>query len=415
MKSQIKIVNNKKGNKKMNAAIKIKLIPRKDKIIEENKIDNTLALDENMENTITEIKLIKKEKETKNINSIQIKPSKDFVSKPEEISTIKSNALPSTCVSKVSTLEELILNSTTFYPKAINNCINPNISLIPSSNNIKIFPEVKYSPVPERESYDDILEELLLEENNLKEYKECVYINYQQCLDIKKRACLISFIYKMAKYFTFKNRTIFLCVQTMDRFFCKEKIDQYYFVLLCICCLVISFKFNEIHYPSYKDIIPIFANGYNYTVKQALQMETLILRTIDYNLLPIFPMCFFDILAQKANLTNTEYYLGNLMLDLIQFDFHLYPIKNSVLAQTVFGKVLNLTRGRNYDSIEVLKAIFPAENFEENSETIHIMKKTSVIINDLLQNLNSGYFVDIYEKYIRPEILGESINYFLNE
>ena len=114
-------------------------------------------------------------------------------------------------------------------------------------------------------------------------------------------------------------------------------------------------------------------------------------------------------------LTDTEYYLGNLMLDLIQFDFCLYPIKNSILAQTVFGKVLNLTRGRNFDAIDILKAIFPKQNFAPNSDTINIMKNTSIVINDLLHNLNSGYFVDIYEKYLSPEFLGDSINYFLKE
>ena len=126
-------------------------------------------------------------------------------------------------------------------------------------------------------------------------------------------------------------------------------------------------------------------------------------------------MCYFEIIAQKTNLSDTEYHLGNLMLDLIQFDFCLYPIKNSILAQTVFGKVLNLTRGRNFDSINILKAIFPEQNFKPDSDIINIMKKTSTIINELLRNLNSGYFVDIYEKYLSPELLGDSINYFIKE
>ena len=43
------------------------------------------------------------------------------------------------------------------------------------------------------------------------------------------------------------------------------------------------------------------------------------------------------------------------------------------------------------------------------------MKNTSIVINDLLHNLNSEYFVDIYEKYLSPEFLGDSINYFLKE
>ena len=37
-------------------------------------------------------------------------------------------------------------------------------------------------------------------------------------------------------------------------------------------------------------------------------------------------MCFFDIIAQKTNLTDTEYYLGSLMIELIQFDFNLYSM-----------------------------------------------------------------------------------------
>ena len=284
-----------------------------------------------------------------------------------------------------------------------------------SQTNINAFPDINYSPVPESEYYDDILKDLLSEEENIEEFKNCAYIQHQQDLDINKRAHLISFIYKMSKFFKFKNRTTFLCVQTMDRFFCKEKINHYYFVLLCICCLVISSKFNEIYYPAYKDIIYIFGKGYNYTVAQALQMESLILKSLDYNLFPVFPMCFFEIIAQKTNLSDTEYHLGNLMLDLIQFDFCLYPIKNSILAQTVFGKVLNLTRGRNFDSINILKAIFPEQNFKPDSDTINIMKKTSTIINELLRNLNSGYFVDIYEKYLSPEFLGDSIKYFIKE
>ena len=97
----------------------------------------------------------------------------------------------------------------------------------------------------------------------------------------------------MSKSYKFKSRTTFLAVQVMDRFFCKEKIDSVYFDLLCICSLVIASKFNEIYYPAFKDIIGYFAKEKNYTVKQALTMELLILKTIDYNLFPIFPMFFF--------------------------------------------------------------------------------------------------------------------------
>ena len=412
MKSQIEDassqnVNGIEINKK--STIKIVLFSRKEKNIEQN-IDNSLSKDANGK---TELKKENKDKET-NTNSITENGAiNEVIEKPENKLILVPDTFPSTCVTKVSNIEDLTLTSSTLCSQISFN-FDPQISMI-SSNNINIFPEVEYSPVPEREYYDDILQELLLQEKNLIKYKECLYIKFQEYLDNYKRAELISFIYRMAKLFKFKNRTVFLCVQTMDRFFCKEKINYYYFPLLCMCTLVISAKFNEIYYPAYKDILHFFGKGYKYTVQQALQMEALILKTIDYNLIPVFPMCFFDIIAQKTNLTDTEYYLGNLMIELIQFDFCFYPIKNSTLAQTVFGKVMNLTRGNNYESIEILKGIFPGEDLETNGKNMKLMNDISNVINHLLKNLNSDYFTDIYEKYKRPEILGDSINYFLKE
>lgn len=412
MKSQIEDtssqnVNGIEINKK--STIKIVLFSRKEKNIEQN-IDNSLSKDANGK---TELKKENKDKEA-NTNTITENGAvNEVIEKPENKLILVPDTFPSTCVTKVSNIEDLTLTSSTLCSQISFN-FDPQISMI-SSNNINIFPEVEYSPVPEREYYDDILQELLLEEKNLIKYKECLYIKFQEYLDNYKRAELISFIYRMAKLFKFKNRTVFLCVQTMDRFFCKEKINYYYFPLLCMCTLVISAKFNEIYYPAYKDILHFFGKGYKYTVQQALQMEALILKTIDYNLIPVFPMCFFDIIAQKTNLTDTEYYLGNLMIELIQFDFCFYPIKNSTLAQTVFGKVMNLTRGNNYESIEILKGIFPGEDLETNGKNMKLMNDISNVINHLLKNLNSDYFTDIYEKYKRPEILGDSINYFLKE
>ena len=407
MKSQIQDISSKKENE-MNInnknLLKIVIVKKQNKNIIQNNISSltikaskqTEVKQENKENTIS---ISKKEEENNN-----------FKEKPENKIISLQNTLPSSCTNKVSNLEELILTSSTLYSQT-GKIIDQDKPYI----NINIFPEVEYCPVPEREYYDDILQELLSEEKDLIKYKQCFYINFQEELDNYKRANLLSFIYRMAKSFKLKNRTVFLSVQTMDRFFCEQKINHYYFPLLCMCVLVISSKFNEIYYPAYKDMIHFFGNGYNYTVGQALQMEELILKSINYNLIPMFPMCFFDIIAQKTNLTDTEYYLGSLMIELIQFDFCLYSVKNSIIAQTVFGKVMALTRDKNYESIKILKGIFPEENFDSKSETIKLIIETLNVINNLLKNVNSKYFTDIYEKYKRPEILGDSINYFLKE
>ena len=411
MKCQVEHITVKNEDKNMNPTIKIKFISKKEKFITNNIDNSNISFD--IKETTKKTDLKYEEKDTNlNTNIISQEINQDFPDKLEEntLDSILIPSYPSTCVTKGSYLDELILSSTNVATLCTNNSQNLNSNVATQS---PLFPDIEYSPVPEKEYYDDILQELLIEEKKLEEYKNSLCIKYQEYLDNKNRALLICFVYKMAKFFKFKNRTIFLCVQTMDRFLCKEKIDQYYFLLMCMCTLVIASKFNEIYYPAYKDIIRLFGRGYDYKVEQALKMETLILKSIDYNLLPNYPMYFFDIITQKTSLTEIEYFLGNLMMELIQFDFYLYPIKNSIIAQTVFGKVVNLTRGKSFDSLAVLKSIFPEENFESNSKTISLIKTTSIAINELLHNLNSDYFIDVYEKYRHPEILGESIDYFL--
>ena len=394
--------------------IKIKFIYGKEKDISQNTLEKTNLIQNKFSlfsNDTNERTIIREDQQDSNTN---LKKE----NKENKISTIKYNpSLPpsdlkvvvepiifsSSCASTISNFGDVIMNE---------NLLNQSNTI--SSRFINYFPEVEYNPIPEREYYDDILSELIIEEKNNSDFKKCLYIEYQKDLDNKKRAKLISFIYQMSKLYRFKSRTTFLAVQVMDRFFCKEKIDSVYFDLLCICSLVIASKFNEIYYPAFKDIIEYFAKEKNYTVKQALTMELLILKTIDYNLFPIFPMFFFDIISQKTDLNNTEYYLGCLMIELIQFDFFLYPFKNSILAQTVFCKVVTLIERKNYNPLHVLKTIFPEENFEMDSENVNLIQKALIVIDELLHNLNSDYFIDIYQKYSQPDILGNSINYFLN-
>jgi len=283
-------------------------------------------------------------------------------------------------------------------------CSNSNNNCLFTTLYINLFPKVIYNQNPEKEYLEDILSELLIEEENNLYYKKYSYVNYQKDLNNQKRAKLITFIYQMSTKLKFKTKTNFLAVQTMDRFLCKVIIDPEYYELLCICSLFIASKFNETYYPSVKDMLFIFGKEKKYTLKQALNMELLILESIEYNLLPIFPMCFFNIISEKMKLNDTEYYLGSLICELIQFEFFLYPIKNSILAQSVFCKVISLTRGEKYDPLNMLKIIFPQQNLPLN---IGVIIKSLEIIDELLYNLEAEYFKDIYQKYFQPHILGK--------
>ena len=404
-----------------NPIIKLSFIQRKrkpntqNKSKEINQISNNASLFSNETSARTVL-----QEEVKSTNSIinplntDINTTKYYPSLTHlDFADIKQPNILNTCTNPKPNYDDInILNVNETISNENNSQTNNHI--LNSLFSINFFIEKDSISLEGKKYCDDILNKLLLDEENNYSYEKNFYNNYPKDLDNKKRAKLINFIYFMSKLYKFKNSTIFLAVQVLDRFLCKEKIGNEYYELLCICCFVISSKFNEMCYPSYNHIINFFSKDNNYTIDKATYMEIFILKTIKYSIFPIFPINFFDLISLKSEFNMTEYYLGSLMIELIQFDFNMHQYKNSTLAQSVFYKVITLTKRIKEEPFNILKRFFPNQNFGQNDENSLFIQKISKSIDELLHNLKDEIFVDIYQKYSQPEILGNSINYFVN-
>ena len=404
-----------------NPIIKLSFIQRKrkpntqNKSKEINQISNNASLFSNETSARTVL-----QEEVKSTNSIinplntDINTTKYYPSLTHlDFADIKQPNILNTCTNPKPNYDDInILNVNETISNENNSQTNNHI--LNSLFSINFFIEKDSISLEGKKYCDDILNKLLLDEENNYSYEKNFYNNYPKDLDNKKRAKLINFIYFMSKLYKFKNSTIFLAVQVLDRFLCKEKIGNEYYELLCICCFVISSKFNEMCYPSYNHIINFFSKDNNYTIDKATYMEIFILKTIKYSIFPIFPINFFDLISLKSEFNMTEYYLGSLMIELIQFDFNMHQYKNSTLAQSVFYKVITLTKRIKEEPLNILKRFFPNQNFGQNDENCLFIQKISKSIDELLHNLKDEIFVDIFQKYSQPEILGNSINYFVN-
>ena len=404
-----------------NPIIKLSFIQRKrkpntqNKSKEINQISNNASLFSNETSARTVL-----QEEVKSTNSIinplntDINTTKYYPSLTHlDFADIKQPNILNTCTNPKPNYDDInILNVNETISNENNSQTNNHI--LNSLFSINFFIEKDSISLEGKKYCDDILNKLLLDEEKNYSYEKNFYNNYPKDLDNKKRAKLINFIYFMSKLYKFKNSTIFLAVQVLDRFLCKEKIGNEYYELLCICCFVISSKFNEMCYPSYNHIINFFSKDNNYTIDKATYMEIFILKTIKYSIFPIFPINFFDLISLKSEFNMTEYYLGSLMIELIQFDFNMHQYKNSTLAQSVFYKVITLTKRIKEEPLNILKRFFPNQNFGQNDENSLFIQKISKSIDELLHNLKGEIFVDIYQKYSQPEILGNSINYFVN-
>ena len=116
MQSLIQDISNDIENSNNNPTIKIKLISRKEKNIEQSAIDRTITFKKNKANEISVFKQGKNDKEIiTNRISFEINKDKDFRERLEDDSTIISETIPSTCVSKISSFNDILLSSNVQY------------------------------------------------------------------------------------------------------------------------------------------------------------------------------------------------------------------------------------------------------------------------------------------------------------
>ena len=216
-----------------NPIIKLSFIQRKrkpntqNKSKEINQISNNASLFSNETSARTVL-----QEEVKSTNSIinplntDINTTKYYPSLTHlDFADIKQPNILNTCTNPKPNYDDInILNVNETISNENNSQTNNHI--LNSLFSINFFIEKDSISLEGKKYCDDILNKLLLDEENNYSYEKNFYNNYPKDLDNKKRAKLINFIYFMSKLYKFKNSTIFLAVQVLDRFLCKEKIGN---------------------------------------------------------------------------------------------------------------------------------------------------------------------------------------------
>ena len=160
------------------------------------------------------------------------------------------------------------------------------------------FPVNFYNP-PEIEYIDDILNSLNIEEINHEYLKSIDFMSIQNgFLTPFIRANMIKSMYIIQKLLQLSDKTIFLAIQILDHLFCLTQINNKLYKLIITGVLFISTKFQEITYPDFHDWLHV-TNDSSVTKEDIIKIEKDISSTINYDLLPLYPMFFFEIIAKK--------------------------------------------------------------------------------------------------------------------
>jgi hypothetical protein len=278
-----------------------------------------------------------------------------------------------------------------------------NVNMEPIGSEDKITPDVininmnmnmliEYRK-PELEYIDDIFTNLKNDEKIFLPISD--YIYFQTELNEKMRIILIEWLVDVVVKFQLKQETLFLTVTLVDKFLSLNKIIRSVLQLVGVTCLLISCKYEEIYFPEIRDMVYISDKAF--TKDQILQMERDILTSISYEIRPIYPLHFLQIIKEKLNLSDAEFHLCCLMLEISLFDYSMVRYYPSVIAcSSVYITLKVKNQGLSNTLCE--KIIRPYFDVDEN-----ILRECARKICTLLDNINYACFRKIKEKYSRPE------------
>ena len=353
--------------------------------------------------------IIQYEKENINLNIIPPKKNKNENNKMdiEVIEIKKSNELIASTSTKYSNNNsKLSIESNNnqisyetnliFYP-AKNNISNNSINIFPK----KIF-EYKFTSNCDYISYageylDEIYNNLLSDEKNLKYFPKIGYMSCQRDINEQMRAILIDWLIEVHYRFRLKSETLFQTVWIIDTYLSLVQIARAKLQLLGIASLLISCKSNEIYYPQLKEFTDITDGAY--VKKELIDMEKKVLKILNFNIIAPTPNDFYNIIAKAFCFEQKQFYLGKYFLESVLLDYRMIQYNPSVIAVSCAYIVMKFFGIDNYKILyknEVVNDICPQK----------IIKEAAKDICKLVKNLSQSTLKAVKDKY--------SLNQFCN-
>jgi G2/mitotic-specific cyclin-B, other len=107
-------------------------------------------------------------------------------------------------------------------------------------------------------------------------------MSFQKDINLKMRSILIDWLLEVHNKFKLQPQTLWLCVNILDRYLEKEQTVRSKLQLVGVTALLIASKYEEIYPPEVRDCV--YITDYAYERTEVLQMESKILRVLDYKI-----------------------------------------------------------------------------------------------------------------------------------
>ena len=250
------------------------------------------------------------------------------------------------------------------------------------------------------------LSQITLNPQFVDEYKQDIYNHYLECeklylpnknfmdniqydLSEQMRIILFDWLFQVHYSLKLKEETLFLTFNIIDRFLSVYAISRTQYQLLAISALLVASKYEEIYPPELNTLIKLTDNAYN--KQDALLMENLILKILNFNITVISSFNFLQIYSSFFNLDKKFYYFCLYLLELACTQYNMIHFSPSVLsASAVVISFANFGYNKNH-----IKYFLDFCRFDFN-----LLIPCIQLFYSALQSISKEKYNSVYNKFL---------------
>lgn len=169
------------------------------------------------------------------------------------------------------------------------------------------------------------------------------YMRSQTDVNEKMRAMLFDWLVEVHHKFKLLPETMFLTVNLVDRYLEKEAVQRTKLQLVGVTAMLIATKYEEIYPPEVKDFVYITDKAY--TREEIIEMESTILRTLEFNITTVSPLRFLERFSRISDMPEKSFNMAKYLVELPIIEYRMLRYKPSLIAASAVyltNKILNL-------------------------------------------------------------------------
>ncbi|KAM7015874.1 G2/mitotic-specific cyclin-B2-like isoform 2-T2 [Tautogolabrus adspersus] len=164
------------------------------------------------------------------------------------------------------------------------------------------------------------------------EVEQAVRANYMQGYEIteRMRALLVDWLVQVHSRFQLLQETLYLTVAVLDRFLQVQPVSRRKLQLAGVTAMLVACKYEEMYAPEVGDFAYITDNAF--TKSQILEMEQLVLRSLNFQLGRPLPLHFLRRASKVASSDVERHTLAKYLMELTLIDYNMVHYRPSEVA-----------------------------------------------------------------------------------